>query len=128
MNHHEQTDKRPLTKLEELWELSEKGTAIWWPKIDNGSPAIKEFIKEIAMYIGNNVVVLNHLEDSRWTQFALDIVIAEADRWLQNKGWNIWRSDGRTKYCPPITGQYWSLAEALKHAIESEKEQKELSL
>ena len=50
-------------------------------------------------------------------QHALDLVERHAERWLDSLEWKMYRSNGVVKYCPPITGQYYSLHDALKYAM-----------
>lgn len=38
-----------------------------------------------------------------------------AEAWLiDERGWTMYRAEGRVKYCPPITGQHYSLPDAIR--------------
>ena len=97
-------------KLNKLYDLSEKGKAEWWP--DEVYFVETKWPNGTGFYFGNE-----KLPD----QIALDLVRAEAERWLVERGWRFERKRDLTCYTPlDYTIRSYSLADALKHEMENE--------
>lgn len=97
------------TTLDELWELLGKGTHEAWAKeverMDDGS--------FVLCLPDTNHDSYADLDDRLLYAIARDHI----EGWLDSLEWKMYRSNGVTKYCPPITGQFYSLTDAVRYAL-----------
>ena len=97
----------PATELNELHILSDGGKAGWWHELVHLTHRGCEY--GLTPDRDNPKILPSD---------ALDLVRAEAERWLVEKGWVFERQQERTCYTPcDYSIRFHTLAEALKHAV-----------
>lgn len=108
MTDHEQ--------LHELYDLSNEGEAEWWPSLVAYDPAWShDGVWPRAVWLYGHTVDLVYDD-------ALDLVRAEAERWLVERGW-VFTCSGHERFYAGLTPEgytisFTSLAEAIKHEME----------
>lgn len=93
------------TPILELWNAM-RDAGIQPPEID--------YIREKWFY-NKHWVGLTEDDSILLDEHAGFILTGHAEAWLiDERGWTMYRTEGRVKYCPPITGQHHSLPDALR--------------
>lgn len=127
----------PSTQLMELWKLSDEGKTEWWPNLitvgvkvippeeyevspsQRRDARLGRLDREVPFFcwtLGGKLTGISTIQ----TQHALDLVTAEAERWLDGKGWYLFADSCQGKsWCldgsNPTNGK--NLPEALTHVM-----------